>query len=416
MDNYGYACTHIINAEREDLHRYFMGKGFEYHLLCGLCAKDLSKLPETIRGISEEKFRELDVYCEGVVGQPEVLVRASNLTFSHSVSKFDQLLSGTVLSIQSEKNVSESCWVAVLSSNEIVRLNFSTGIVTKLCDISPDVLKLTEKTSIHLAPNSALAAVVNDYQSSGAVLDLLTGEVTMLLNRGSYHVEQTPFPVVFFTSGDTVLLVHGTAWNRLDISNPRTGELLTKRDPTSYRRGEPRPDHYLDYFHSHLVISSNGHWIAEDGWVWSPFGRTRAWSLRDWLEENVWESEDGKSLHYVTQRGYHWDAPLCWINNDTLVVWGLGDDDLYMLNAVLFFDPASGKFLRWFAGPKRGDLFFDNYLFSTSSDGTDVWDIETGERLLSASQLTPHAYHHGTQQFLTVLPDNTFQLSQLVNS
>lgn len=63
----------------------------------------------------------------------------------------------------------------------------------------------------------------------------------------------------------------------------------------------------------------------------------------------------------------------------------------------------------------EGSLVFDRYLFSLDKEeGTSVWDVATGERLLRDSLFCPLRYHRGTKVFLTVLPDGVFQISKLL--
>src|SRR5262249_26094148 len=76
-------------------------------------------------------------------------------------------------------------------------------------------------------------------------------------------------------------------------------------------------------------------------------------------------------------------------------------------------DVVSGHEERWFPGPK-GNLAFDRYLFSfDKEEGTSVWEVATGERLLRESSFCPLRYHRGTKAFLTVLPGGVFQISRL---
>lgn len=171
------------------------------------------------------------------------------------------------------------------------------------------------------------AAVVNTRGRQGAVVDLQTGAVTMRLDRGDYRVEHSNFPAAFAEVDGRTVLVHGTDWNRLDASDPRTGELLTARAFAPYERGGPLPEHYLDYFHGGLAVSPDGRFVADNGWVWSPTGAVVAWDLHRWLRENPWESEDGPSRRPLCWRDYFWDGPLCWVDNDRLAVWGYGTDD-----------------------------------------------------------------------------------------
>jgi hypothetical protein len=259
-----------------------------------------------------------------------------------------------------------------------------------------------------------MAAVVEARGRYGVVLDLEAGRPTMRLDRGEYRFEHSNFPVAFFEFDGQLRLVHGTNWNRLDVSDPRTGALLTDRSPTPSRAGEQRPEHYLDYFHGGLTVSPNGEWVVDNGWVWSPVGLVVTWSLRRWLEGNPWESEDGPSRQSLCQRWYFWDGPRCWIGDRTLAVWGYGTDEENLIPAALLFDAESGRQVRWFAGPVE-TFVFDRYLFSYSAEaGTSAWDVTTGERLLNDASFCPTAYHPGASQFVSVLPDGGFRLSRLV--
>jgi hypothetical protein len=256
----------------------------------------------------------------------------------------------------------------------------------------------TEPISLRLAPDGKLVAIVNTKGQYGLVIHLETGEVTMPLERDTYHIEHSQFPVAFFQA-DQLLLVHSTQWNRLDISDPYTGKLLSVRPDPPYQQDQPNAEHYLDYFHAGLSVSPDQQWIVDNGWIWHPIGAIMAWDLQRWVQDNVWESERGPSYHGLCHREYYWDGPLCWIGPQTLAIWGYGEDDEWLIPAVRIFDVPSGKEFRWFAGPD-GSLFFDEYLFSFGKDGLSAWDIITGERVLHTPDFRPTHYHRGTKQFL----------------
>jgi hypothetical protein len=300
--------------------------------------------------------------------------------------------------------------MALLRGGELVRLDLTTGTVKKLVVVPAEFMESKPPFALHISVDGAVVAVVQDKGSEGMVIDTAMGRMTMPLNRGKHHSEQTRFPVVFFQAFDRTLMVHGTDWNRLDISNPKTGALLTERS-TDWLKGEPRPPHYLDYFHDLPIISPNGEWIAEDGWVWSPFGRTRLWNLKKWLVENAWEADDGSSVRYINQRGGYWGEPLCWINENTLAVWGVGEEIL--VDSIELINAETGRRVRWFAGVPRGALYFDEYLFSVTKTTTEIWDIEAGARLATIPDFTPLTFHPRTRQFLSVLPNGNLQLSRL---
>ena len=88
---------------------------------------------------------------------------------------------------------------------------------------------------LRVSCNGELAAVANRYGEKGVVLDLATGNATMPLNRGNYHSDVSVFPVAFSNRTTGSYLIHGTAWNHLDVSDARTGTLLTRSK--NYLRG-----------------------------------------------------------------------------------------------------------------------------------------------------------------------------------
>ena len=135
---YGYACIHLINSSDLDVYHYFTGEGLKYHLLCKACADNLSQLSETLQAVSEEQFKDIDGYCEGVRGKPEVLIRSTNMVFAHTDITLNSQLSGNILAIKPESDLDKSTWIAALSSNEMVRVDFSNRSISHLCNISID--------------------------------------------------------------------------------------------------------------------------------------------------------------------------------------------------------------------------------------------------------------------------------------
>lgn len=409
----GHICYHLLDSDGDDPYQQFTGVGTHYNLICTQCKNNPDDWPTTLRHVSREDFEEMDrITTEGIVGQPEIFERSSDLSFVSRQVKLDFPFTGQIRSVVPLQAEAASKWVALLASGKIVLLDFEQKATSTLATVSAFDFELAENAALHLSHDGRFSAIVNDHESHGIVVDLTTRAVTLRLNRGTYHAKQTRFPVAFFQHQDKPLLVHATQWNRLDISNPATGALLTVRTAPE---DEKPPAHYLDYFHDLPMVSPDALWIAEDGWVWSPVGITRLWNLQRWLTKNVWESEDGASLRYLIQRAYHWESPLCWIDGHTLAVWGFGDDSLWIIPAVQLFDAATGKRIRWFAGPRADTLYFDEYLFAVSSEGTEVWEITTGERMLHDANLIPVSFHPGTHEFLSVMENGVFLLTRLLD-
>jgi hypothetical protein len=137
-------------------------------------------------------------------------------------------------------------------------------------------------------------------------------------------------------------------------------------------------------------------------------------SLKDWLETNVWESEDGPSRRDLAMREYYWPSPDAWIDSHTLALTGLHDHHL-PANGARIIDARSGEVLSSFAGPS-GELFFDEYLFASDSDGFTAWDVKTGERVLQEPTFQPVRYNRTSKEFISLLPGNGLRVARLAGT
>jgi hypothetical protein len=312
--------------------------------------------------------------------------------------------SGEVTDLAPVHDASTSTWLALTADGRIVELSPDADRATVLATVEvipePDhepwaghVLRLR----LHASACGRFAAVVHDYGRYGVVVDLARdGAPTMVLDGGTYCSDTVPFSAVFVVAAGRPVLVHRTAWNRLDVSDPQTGELLTRREHEAMPDDGDRPPHYLDYFHGRLHVSRGCRVLADDGWFWSPVGIPTVWNLQAWLDGNVWESEDGPSKRALCQRAYHWDSGMCFVGDATLAVSGIGDDDEAMLAGVRMFSVASGEQLTAFAGPAGTFLSDGRRLYCVQDGATQVWDPVTGHRTATIADFTPTCLHRGT--------------------
>lgn len=412
----GLICQHLVDdPDGHDPYYQFTGAGTTFHLLCEICRRTPEDTAKQLRPVPQQVIYDLEIYAQDRLGDPQILVRPTSLRFDHQDIAMDIALPASVVSVQPMTTGVTGEWLALLSSGHIAAIDLGHTTYRILYHVAPQTLTIGENSRLILDRQERFVAIVTDGGQHGIVIDLIRSQVTVQLDRGDYYSNLTSFPAAFFEKDGQTYLVHGTAWNRLDISDPNTGMLLTERD-TGGKNDKQRPDHYLGYFHSGLSISPSGRWIAEDGWVWSPFGRTRLWDLQQWFKNNVWESEDGDSLHYVNQRGYVWDTAMCWIDANTLAVWGFGNDDQWLIPAVVLYDASTGVRTQWFAGPRADWMTFDEYLYCISPNGVSVWDVSTGERLHHDDTFLPHSYHPGGRHFLTRLSDSSFRVSRLTGA
>jgi hypothetical protein len=270
--------------------------------------------------------------------------------------------------------------------------------------VDSSAVDLTKHLVLAVAPSGELAAVGEAYGRRAVVLEPASGKVVQTLERGDYHVEDCTFPLAFFELEGRLLLVHGTDWNRLDVSDPRQGALLTAREEVE-----------LDYFHSELCVSPDGARLLDYGWMWHPCGRVRTFDLRRWVKENPGEPEDGPTLKSFSDRPYFWDGPVAWLDPTTVAVWGGAEDDPETIRAVTIFDVVTGEAQRTFYGPEAGLAPVPPYLVAFEPErGTSVWDWRTGERLAVDASFCPVAAHPASHELLSRQAGGGFRVSRLL--
>lgn len=420
--------------ESHAYYRCYAGSGLHRDLLCKDCGE---KGPTGAAGmilICEACVSEREETGErlGEWGVPGFARRDAGLRLLST----PVLLSsdpGRIVSLVSMSHARGGCWLALTAKHELLGIDTVAGQVRSVCQVSDLGLPVDCELWLRASRRGDFAVVAEARGSLAKVIDLATGRVAMELNRGDYHEEQCIFSAAFFEHEGRTLLVHATAWNRLDISDPRTGELLTARGPVVWQDKAQPPAHCLDYFHCGLLVSPGESWIVDNGWVWQPWGVIRTWNLQNWVAQNVWESEDGPSVRDDVSRGF-WDGPLCWVGEHRLAIWGIGDDDRSFLPGIGFIDVISGDAVGPMIGPfgpgepaasleaarkqrksfERGVMEFDRYLFAWSpSAGFSAWDIADGARVFWAEDFSPLAYNAGAQEFFSQGSDGRCYISKL---
>lgn len=416
-------CSHVADADVGDVsyYRYFTGNGTEYYLVCEECSKKPENLVDNLREVLCDTFSEYDNYlftCNGIKGYPQIKSRKTQLRFEHVNVRLNLRIDEKVLDYKPLDNCQNCEVIALTESFRLIKIDLKNYVHIELCRISSNTqIDITEELSLKLSKQGDLSAIVNTKGQHGVVIDNNSGRVLMQLDRGDYCNDASIFPVEFIEWKGQTLIIHGTEWNKLNISDPITGEMLTKRElaqAPKIAEGKFTCDHYLDYFHASILASENYEWVVDNGWVWHPVGEVVTWSIKRWLEDNIWESEDGQSRKVLCYRNYYWEGVICWIDANRVAVYGFGDDDNLILPAVRVFDVISGKELFWFVGPDNW-LIFDAYLFSSASKtGMKVWDINTGELLHVDKTMHPQVYHKGAKTFVTMISENEFKLSRLI--
>lgn len=356
----------------------------------------------------------------GVRGQPAVNERLEPIHTRLQRTELPAAL-GTVVDLAPVLVDEQSRWLVLADDGWISRFDADSGAWQRLVQATvtpePDHRPWAGhilKPRLHASADGSFAAVVHDYGQYGQVLDLQQRRISIELSGGDYHPETVPFSFAFATVGKRVVAIHRTAWNRLDISDAATGTLLSARTLAETANRNERPEHYLDYSHGGLLVSPNGRYIVDDGWVWGPYGVVNAWELEPWLSGcNVWESEDGPSRRFVCGGDYCWNRSVAWLDGQHLAVDGLSDDDGPATAGVRIFDVAAtttrtrttavARELLSFAGPE-GVFFGDGQrLYSSNPQGLTRWDIADGCRTGFIAGFSPTHHHRRAHEFVQVV-------------
>jgi hypothetical protein len=395
--------------------RWLTGVGLESQLLCPDCSaereRDGDVAVQRLCGGCLEEFLEDHSDPQGVRGTPGIVERPR---------PFDATLTDVALAapapVRDAAPVADGGWVLLCEDGSLLRWDGAGG-TRPLARVELPAEqagrlyrdRVVFGPRLHVSPSGAWAAVVNDYGRLGVLVHVASGAVRLRLDGGEYHPETVPFSFAFVEHGGRELFVHRTAWNRLDVTDPATGELLTAREHGTLPGGERSREHFLDYFHGRLHVSPDGRRVLDDGWVWTPVGVIWAWALGPWIDGNVWESEDGPSRLRLGECWYHWDRGMCWIDERRVAIGGVGDDDLDIVPAARILglgDPGTPGVteLGIVPGPS-GELFGDGErLFSAGPDGLSIWDVEAGARTGQVPGFVPARQHRWARELIELGP------------
>jgi hypothetical protein len=359
-------CAHLTTDDSRGCYRVLTGVATRYDLLCEPCADtEAPELLDACVGCFDRA--EGDAYL-GWRGVPEI-------------RRDDRDLGGTWTTLPGFTPRNDRClaplpdgWLA-WTAEGLVALGPEPRYVAwveLLAELPSNWAGRVRGPALHTSPDGRFAAAVTDYGRHGAIVDLASGTVTLELDRGDYHPEQTAFPVAFLGTQ----VVAATDWNRLDVFDAATGRQLTERDPDG--------DQALDYFFGALVASPSGRWLLADGWVWAPMG--------------VPMVLDGRTLDHsrrLAERAYAWGDPVAWLDDETVVQQRIGDDDEQMLDGVTLYDTVTGHRKGLFAGPNGRMWAHDGLLHVAAEDGFEIWDPVEGARIAFAEGFHPIAHNSG---------------------
>jgi hypothetical protein len=251
---------------------------------------------------------------------------------------------------------------------------------------------------IHSFENFVCITQKNGLQ--GTVINLSNSSFQKKLERIDYHAAHCIFPIAFYKKEKETFLIHGTDWNRLDITFLETDELLTNRI-VNYETNS----NYFDYLHSSLLISPDAKHFSSNGWVWGPYDIITVYSIEKFLKEFEMSHT---SINFEPVDGYNWDRPLCWIDNTILGIGynkkEAGESKEDFISEIIFVDIVENQMINRIEfdgfelseyGATVGELFFDSdkkqFIGLNKKSGLLITDI-TGNVTYKNNSLTSHKY------------------------
>lgn len=405
-------CPHVFNNEIEDGIKRFIGNGKKAEYICEECKKEPQYSKRYLCNVCVENL-EQNCYWS-IEGMPEVIKNLRPFSFTSREIKIEALSDCDILALTPLHN-SKTDMVAFTSKGQLWLIDIINASKKFIIEYSNNTLARNGNISLILSNNNKLVAITSlvyrnqeNPSNKGIIANLTTGDILMDLKCGDYHTEEADFPVAFIEHENETLVVHATEWNRLDITNPLTGELFTERNFENIPNKEDKSINDKTVFTEwagQLEVSPDQKQIATIGWVWHPIGVAFSWNIEKWLAENIWESDIGESKKSYAYWDYFWHSPFFWLDNKRLCIWGydqLHTEEDIPLNSVAIYDTESGKLLNWFAGPTIEPFYFDRFLFSgnENQDGITIWSIEEGCLLHEEKNIKANAYHQGTKEFI----------------
>ena len=399
-------CVHLDHAVDKDMVLVFTGQRAESVLLCSECMRRplVESAPFWVTVDAAELQRLYDDCClDGWRGEPEVVCRPGDSLaplLTVDIGEANVLAFGAL---------PQDRWLFYTAAGDFEVVDAAKPVSAQRYRVAQALVPETKLKYPHMRlrvqprvlcdASGRFAAVVGDFGRYGVVVDLEQGRHTLTLDGGDYHFDMQEFSACFIEHQGRPVLVHRSDWNRLDASDPATGELLTVRE-SPHHRGE----HDLNYFHGALAVAPDGRRILDSGWVWAPVGIPTVFDAQIWLQDNVWETEDGPSKAALLQLE-DWNRGI-WINNELIAIpqeldaFSPGADTSSYSRAprksmALLVPLRDQGRVTPLAGP-RGRLFSDGVqLFSADENGLAVWDLADGAQTGFIPDFEPTVQHDG---------------------
>lgn len=277
--------------------------------------------------------------------------------------------------------------------------------------------------------------VVNDYKTHGCVV---TSENQVHLWRKDYHAEYSKYPIAIYKDHHSVPhIIYANAWNRIDIMNLNTLQILTadksliedcaEEKAIEYANGYEKGKHHFpwpreyDYFYGELLMSPDNTKFLSKGWVWGSADYYYIFDTADFVTN--------KRIKYkIIAAGDHCCRAACWLTNTELLIkyspFAEGDEGATIDSNIQFHvynvcidqqEPV--RIIETKTNKGLSDKLYyykaENLLISFSKEnGILVNDLD-GNLLLENTSIKPDAFCEKTGKFIEVMDNNTISIYSL---
>lgn len=293
---------------------------------------------------------------------------------------------------------------------------------------SPDTAKM-----LYCHENIVVAA--NTFGTK-AVLHITGKHHSIVLHREDYHAKITKFPIgIFKDSTGTNHLIYGTGWNRVEIMNMDTLQILTAAKSVIEQDAEKRymipstnlPAHSnpwpskFDYFYGAIAVSPNQKRFISMGWVWGSNDSFYIFDIDDFIS-------NPRITFTSTDAWEHNDRTTCWIDDNRIAVAinpyedneedGLKESPcqiyIYRVDSNSPYIETKVVVPGHYIIKTTMHYLHDSNAFLLYGATTGVLIVSlSGEILLHEPDVRPVNYNESTKEILLISGNNTIEIYQI---
>lgn len=245
--------------------------------------------------------------------------------------------------------------------------------------------------TVSVSHSGRYVAVTPRHGLVGGLYDVSTARWRSL-ERADYHANVSGWLTAFVRHRGRDVLIHATAWNRLEAH----------RLPNFERLAPDSVESNIDYFWGLGAVSPDETRLASFGWHWQPVGSLELIDVHDWLTHaSDPPPRRGSPAFFVDW----WDACVRWLDERRYIIAGndLDPDDGFISTSagLMVVDADSGRLSRFVPGivPIDGGVDGGHFVAMTSTE-TLALDLSNWE-VVARTPFRSHAWHPGARVALS---------------